>query len=188
MAPGARGGGGRGLLAGRQAERAALADLRRSATATLALHVAAFRTEMQKQGSLPLALASDPEIAAVVGASPDPGLIARVDDRLAEIARASGAAVVYVIRQDGRAVAASNAGEPGSFVGAMYAFRPYFQQALPRARAANSPSVPSAAGRASISAAGSRARRADRGRGGQGRVRRHRGRLAKKGPRPAARP
>ncbi len=38
-----------GLLAGRQAERAALADLRRSATATLALHVAAFRTEMQKQ-------------------------------------------------------------------------------------------------------------------------------------------
>ncbi len=66
----------------------------------------------------------------MVGASPDPGLIARVDDRLAEIARASGAAVVYVIRQDGRAVAASNAGEPGSFVGAMYAFRPYFQQAL----------------------------------------------------------
>ncbi|MEN3236491.1 MULTISPECIES: sensor histidine kinase [Methylobacterium] len=118
------------VLAGRHAERAALADVRRSATATLALHVAAFRTEMQKQGSLPLALASDPEIAAVVGASPDPALVARVDDRLAEIARASGAAVVYVIRRDGRAVAASNAGEPGSFVGAMYAFRPYFQQAL----------------------------------------------------------
>lgn len=118
------------LLAGRHAERAALADLRRSASATLALHVAAFRTEMQKQGSLPLALASDPEIAAVVGASPDPALLARVDDRLAEIARASGAAVIYAIRQDGTAVAASNAGEPGSFVGASYAFRPYFQQAL----------------------------------------------------------
>ncbi|TNC14986.1 sensor histidine kinase [Methylobacterium terricola] len=118
------------LVAGRIAERAALADLRRSANATLALQVAAFRTEMQKQGSLPLALASDPEIAAVVGRSPDPALIARVDDRLAEIARASGAAVIYVIRQDGTAVAASNAGAPGSFVGISYAFRPYFQQAL----------------------------------------------------------
>nr|WP_208642391.1 ATP-binding protein [Methylobacterium terrae] len=118
------------IVAGRIAERAALADLRRSANSTLALQVAAFRTEMQKQGSLPLALASDPEIAAVVGASPDPALIARVDDRLAEIARASGAAVIYVIRRDGTAVAASNAGEPGSFVGAVYAFRPYFQQAL----------------------------------------------------------
>ncbi len=118
------------LFAGRTAERAALADLRRSASATLALQVAAFRTEMQKQGSLPLALAGDPEIAAVVGASPDPALLARVDDRLAEIARASGAAVIYVIRQDGVAVAASNAGEPGSFVGSIYAFRPYFQQAL----------------------------------------------------------
>jgi two-component system, NtrC family, C4-dicarboxylate transport sensor histidine kinase DctB len=118
------------LLAGRYAERAALADLRRSASSTLALHVAGLRTEMQKQGSLPLALASDPEITAVVGPGPDPALLARVNDRLAEIARASGAAVIYVIRQDGTAVAASNAGEPGSFVGAVYAFRPYFQQAL----------------------------------------------------------
>ncbi|KMO35005.1 ATPase [Methylobacterium tarhaniae] len=118
------------FLAGRTAERAALADLRRSASATLALQVAAFRTEMQKQGSLPLALASDPEIAAAVGASPDPALLARVNDRLAEIARASGAAVIYVIRQDGIAVAASNAGEPGSFVGTSYGFRPYVQQAL----------------------------------------------------------
>jgi two-component system C4-dicarboxylate transport sensor histidine kinase DctB len=117
------------LFTGRYAERAALLDLRRSASATLALHVAAFRTEMQKQGSLPLALASDPEIAAVVGPAPDPALVVRVNDRLAEIARASGAAVIYVIRQDGIAVAASNAGEPGSFVGASYAFRPYFQQA-----------------------------------------------------------
>lgn len=118
------------LFAGRTAERAALADLRRSANATLALQVAAFRTEMQKQGSLPLALASDPEITAVVGPAPDPALLARVNDRLAEIAHASGAAVIYVVRQDGLAVAASNAGEPGSFVGTNYGFRPYVQQAL----------------------------------------------------------
>ncbi len=118
------------LFAGRTAERAALADLRRSANATLALQVAAFRTEMQKQGSLPLALATDPEITAVVGPSPDPALLARVNDRLAEIARASGAAVIYVVRQDGLAIAASNAGEPGSFVGTNYGFRPYIQQAL----------------------------------------------------------
>ncbi|GJD51177.1 C4-dicarboxylate transport sensor protein DctB [Methylobacterium crusticola] len=118
------------LAAGRLAERAALADLRRTAAGTLALHVAALRSEMQKQGSLPLALATDPEITAAVAEGPDPALLARVSGRLAEIAEASGAAVIYVIRRDGTTVAASNAGRPGSFVGESYAFRPYFRQAL----------------------------------------------------------
>jgi two-component system C4-dicarboxylate transport sensor histidine kinase DctB len=46
--------------------------VRRSATATLALHVAAFRTEMQKQGSLPLALASEPGSPALLAATARP--------------------------------------------------------------------------------------------------------------------
>ncbi len=44
-----------GWLGGRVAERWALADLRRSASSTLGLQVAAFRAEMQTQSSLPLA-------------------------------------------------------------------------------------------------------------------------------------
>lgn len=117
-------------IAGRAAERWALADLRRTAHATLALQVAALQAEMQKQASLPLALAADPEIAAVAGASLSQDLVERVNRRLAQVAAATGAAVIYVIRPDGITVAASNAGAERSFVGRDYAFRPYFRQAV----------------------------------------------------------
>ena len=117
-------------LAGRAAEQAALADLRRTAQASLTLHVAALRAEMEKQASLPLALATDPEIVASVGEAADPAVLARVSGRLAEVAGATGAAVIYVMRSDGLAVAASNAAGPTSFVGINYAFRPYFREAL----------------------------------------------------------
>ncbi len=50
-------------LAGRAAERSALADLARQARATLTLQSGALHAEMQRQTALPLALASDPEIA-----------------------------------------------------------------------------------------------------------------------------
>ena len=48
------------------AERWALADLRRTARATLTIQAGALHTEMQRQSALPLALAADPEIAAGV--------------------------------------------------------------------------------------------------------------------------
>ncbi|KQP01025.1 ATP-binding protein [Methylobacterium sp. Leaf93] len=117
-------------LAGRAAERWALADLRRTAQAALALQVGALRAEMQKQASLPLALAADPEIAAVAGPAPAAEMVARVNARLAQVAAATGSAVIYVIRHDGITIAASNAEDERSFVGRNYSFRPYFRQAL----------------------------------------------------------
>ena len=117
-------------LAGRAAERSALADLDRQARATLVIQSGALRAEMQRQTSLPLALATDPEIAAVLRPEAEPALAGRVSARLAEIAGATGAAVIYVIRPDGLTVSASNAGEERSFVGRNYAFRPYFREAV----------------------------------------------------------
>ncbi|GJE19448.1 ATP-binding protein [Methylobacterium marchantiae] len=117
-------------LAGRTAERWALADLRRTAQAVLALQVSALRAEMQKQASLPLALAADPEIAAVMGQAPAQALVDRVNRRLEQVAAATGSAVIYVIRPDGITVAASNAEAERSFIGRDYAFRPYFRQAM----------------------------------------------------------
>lgn len=117
-------------LAGRAAERWALADLRRGARSAIGLPVGLLRAEMQKQASLPLALAADPEVAAAVAAGAGRDLLDRVDRRLSEVAAATGAAVIYVIGADGVTVAASNAGGDRSFVGRDYAFRPYFRQAL----------------------------------------------------------
>ena len=116
--------------AGRVAERWALADLRRTAQGALGLQIGALRAEMQKQTSLPLALAADPEIAAAVSASAPPDLIERVNRRLAQVAEATGSAVLYVIRPNGITVAASNADASDSFLGRNYAFRPYFRQAM----------------------------------------------------------
>ncbi len=119
-----------GWLGGRVAERWALIDLRRSAASALGLQVAALRAEMQTQSSLPLALAADPEIARVVGPAPEPGLVEEVNGRLAQIAEATGAAVIYVIGADGVTVAASNAAAEKSFVGRDYSFRPYFRDSM----------------------------------------------------------
>ncbi|GJE25605.1 sensor histidine kinase [Methylobacterium organophilum] len=115
---------------GRVAEHRALADLRRGARSALSLQVAALRAEMQTQSALPLALAADPEIARVARDASDPALVARVNGRLAQIAEATGAAVIYVTRADGMTVAASNAATERSFVGRTYAFRPYYKQAM----------------------------------------------------------
>ncbi|MGU3539301.1 sensor histidine kinase [Methylobacterium sp. A54F] len=117
-------------VAGRFAERSALADLRRTAHLALTLQVGALSAEMQRQGGLPLALAADPEIAAMLAPGAEGTIAERVSGRLAEIARATGAAVIYVVRADGLTVAASNAGEPLGFVGRDYRFRPYFQEAM----------------------------------------------------------
>ena len=117
-------------LAGRTAERSALADLGRQARATLSLQSGALRAEMQRQTALPLTLASDPEIAEALREGAAAGIAERVSARLAEIAAATGAAVIYVIRPDGLTVSASNAGEERGFVGRNYAFRPYFRDAM----------------------------------------------------------
>ncbi|QGY06209.1 sensor histidine kinase [Methylobacterium mesophilicum SR1.6/6] len=117
-------------LAGRAAERWALTDLRRGARSAIGLQVGLLLAEMQKQASLPLALAADPEVAAAVASGAGRELLDRVDRRLSEVAAATGAAVIYVIGAEGVTVAASNAGGDGSFVGRDYAFRPYFRQAV----------------------------------------------------------
>ena len=121
---------GAAWLAGRSAERWALADLRRSARSAIGLQVGLLLAEMQKQASLPLALAADPEIVAAVGREAGRDLLDRVDGRLAQVAAATGSAVIYLIGADGITVAASNAGAAQSFVGRDYRFRPYFRQAL----------------------------------------------------------
>ena len=117
-------------LGGRVAERLALTDLRRTAQSALGLQVAALSAEMQRQSALPLALATDPEIVRAVGPAPDGALLDSVNGRLGQIARATGATVIYVARADGVTVVSSNANEPRSFVGNDYAFRPYFRQAM----------------------------------------------------------
>ncbi|MNN02943.1 C4-dicarboxylate transport sensor protein DctB [compost metagenome] len=65
----------------------------------------------------------------LLAAPQDPARIAAVNDYLVDVNRRARASATYVIAANGMALAASNHGEPGSFVGTDYRFRPYFQRA-----------------------------------------------------------
>ena len=63
----------------------------------------------------------------------DPDAIPRLDDvnrSLAALAEAAAADALYVMNADGLTLAASNYGQPKSFVGENYNFRPYFRDAV----------------------------------------------------------
>ena len=111
------------------ARRDALAELAIQAEANAQLHAAVLRSELEKQRSVPVVLAQDPEIAALL-ADPRSGSADGVSAKLEALARQTRTAAIYVLDDQGLARAASNWREPTSFVGSNYAFRPYFSGAL----------------------------------------------------------
>ena len=117
------------LLAGRVARTRTASDLAESATAALPLASATLTGVIEKERLVPLVLARDPEVIALL-ARPEPAAERRLDAKLADIAGEAGAAVIYVVGRDGVAVAASNAARADSFVGSGYGFRHYFSQAM----------------------------------------------------------
>jgi hypothetical protein len=117
------------MVAGRLArERAADLAAQRAAEA-LPLAVASLAASIEKQRLIPMVFARDPEVIALLAA---PANRARdlLNAKLADIAREADASVIYLIGPDGRAIAASNADTPQSFVGSDYSFRTYFTRAM----------------------------------------------------------
>lgn len=116
-------------VAGEVARRDALADLARQAEAAAILHAAVLRSELEKHRSLPVVLAQDPEVVAMVsgagGVDPD-----AVSAKLEALAVQTRAATIYVLDKNGYSPSASNWREPTSFVGSNYGFRAYFQGAI----------------------------------------------------------
>ncbi|MFU1479262.1 ATP-binding protein [Roseovarius sp. C7] len=58
------------------------------------------------------------------------GVAGTLDARLRDFAEQAKLDAIYLMGTDGTTIAASNAGQPSSFVGQNYAFRPYFRQAM----------------------------------------------------------
>src|SRR5262245_46522425 len=114
---------------GRIAANRAEASLRDRAMAALPLAIGTLTGEVDKQRLIPIVLSRDGAVQGLLQV-PTPGAEARLDDKLRHIAEEAAASVIYVVRADGIAVAASNAGEPTSFVGNDYRFRHYFQDAM----------------------------------------------------------
>lgn len=112
-------GAGQWALAKVEAEAALAADLR----------VTALRSEIEKQRTLPVVLAQDPDVRDAL-AHGGAAAIAALDAKFKALAEATRAGVIYLMNDDGLCISASNAGTPLSFVGSDYGFRPYFTRAM----------------------------------------------------------
>lgn len=115
--------------AGELARREARAAAARQAEVTAQLHASVLRSELEKHRSLPLVLARDPDLLALI-ARPDADQVDRLNHKLEELARQTRAAVIYALDAEGLTLAASNWREPTSFVGLNYRFRPYYSEAM----------------------------------------------------------
>jgi len=109
--------------------RWALGQLHAEADAAAALRVTVIRSEIEKQRTLPVVLSRDPDVRAALE-DPSRERLDTLDRKLAMLAEGTRTGVIYLIDEEGMAVAASNAGTPASFVGSSYAFRPYFRLAM----------------------------------------------------------
>lgn len=119
-----------GRIAGTRAESV----LRDRALAARPLAADALKGDVEKQRLIPRVLARDDAVQEMLR-SPSAGGEAALDDKLRAIARDAASSVIYIINSEGTTVAASNAGEPTSFVGRDYRFRHYFAEAMARGMA-----------------------------------------------------
>ena len=95
----------------------------------LTLTRAAVTTQIERYRYLPDVIAQDARVSELLAAAP--GGSTEAANRYLRAARdLSGVDELYLLDVRGRALAASNFAEPGSFVGHNYAFRPYFTQAM----------------------------------------------------------
>lgn len=116
------------LLVDRAMRSRAIAEEQLAARDDALILATSLTSELDKFSLLPLALAEDPQVEALVaGMSQEAHSL---DLRLEALATQSSAAAIYVMDGNGRTLAASNWNLPTSFVGSNYEFREYFREAM----------------------------------------------------------
>ena len=89
-------------------------------------HLVSLISVLERYQTLPPILSEDRAIIEAALGSPEGTL----NERLARFAEATGADAVYLMDENGWTIAASNWGQPKTFLGQNYGFRPYFKTAL----------------------------------------------------------
>ena len=117
------------LTSGEFARRDARESAEHQAATASTLHAAVLRSELERHRSLPMVLAQNPDLAAVL-TRPDATGAARLSRKFEILARDVRAAAIYALDAEGRTLAASNWRLPTSFVGSSYRFRPYYYEAM----------------------------------------------------------
>ena len=113
----------------RLALRSAMEDGRSLLADRLQIVRRAVETEVDRFRALSAIVAEDPRIAeALLAGKPEARL--RADDYLRTVGDLAGAEQVYVMDATGLTISGSRAGQPESFIGNRYDFRPYFLKAM----------------------------------------------------------
>jgi two-component system C4-dicarboxylate transport sensor histidine kinase DctB len=119
--------------AGHIAARDADAALVRETSISASLLEASLQNTLERFRALPIVLSSDGDVKAALRQA-DPTSRHQLDLKLAQLAKATSAAAIYVIDPSGRTIAASNSQTPESFVGIEFSFRNYFAAAMRNGR------------------------------------------------------
>jgi len=103
-------------------------QLAREGRERVILYTGSLHSEIEKYQNIPLVLASDPDVAALLEGR---GNAQALSERLERLNRKLEASAIYVLDRGGLTLSASNWAEGvGSFVGQRFDFRPYFTQAM----------------------------------------------------------
>jgi two-component system C4-dicarboxylate transport sensor histidine kinase DctB len=111
-------------------ERAALQAVRDEGSRNMALYISNLQSEIEKYDYLPLVLAEEKDIIALLTDPRDTAQKALVNGFLERINAVAQASATYVMATDGMTLASSNWNTERSFVGQNFKFRPYFQEAM----------------------------------------------------------
>ncbi|CAM2147488.1 two-component system, NtrC family, C4-dicarboxylate transport sensor histidine kinase DctB [Pararobbsia alpina] len=103
-------------------------NLRRGAAARLERNIGTLKSTLDRYEYLPYLLSLHPYVQDAL-VSPNAASIDRANRYLTDLNDHARATVTYIVRADGRCIAASNWNTSGSFIGQDYRFRPYFVDA-----------------------------------------------------------
>jgi len=112
------------------ADRLGHERLRREGLHRLELSSAALESELAKYEFLPDLLTLERDVILLLRNPTDSNLVRAVNDRLEGINQATHTSVLYILDNNGIALASSNWNEEASFVGVDLSYRPYFQEAM----------------------------------------------------------
>ena len=110
--------------------QASLERLRKDSAQQLDFYAASLSSTLERYEHLPEVLAQESRLTEVLMQPDSPERQAAANRYLSVVARSAHIGTAFLLDSRGLTLAASNAGTPQSFVGHLYTFRPYYQEAM----------------------------------------------------------